>query len=685
MKMNLASFIPERANSRPTADSGVQLPSRSGSRRAAVGLLLAAGAILITPLRAQEPAAVTLTEDAATYTLDNGIVAARVAKASGDLVSLRFRNREMLATILDANGQPDLEKDPPGANPNGLNRGMTDHQYAFWSHDAMGPKGTAPAVAGVTIDPKSNAGSRAEVSVKGLSKDRKMGTGPGSTAQGQFAADVEIRYALGRGDAGVYTYCVFEHQPDYPASAIGEARFCAKLNAFFDWMSVSPSRNKHYPATLVEGDKYVYTVNQWENRAFGWSSTTEHVGFWIINPSMEYMSGGPTKIEFQGHRDTNKVAAPCVLNYWRSSHYGGAAVDVAAGEHWTKVIGPFFIYANAGDTPQAMYDDARAQQKKQTAAWPLDWVKGVDYPAGAQRANVQGRLVLDDPRSTVQSGKFSRLRVGLTAADWQTNPAGPSGATRTINWQQDAKNYQFWVDAGEDGRFTIPYVRPGAYVLRAMADGVLGEFAKAEVVVAPGKPLNLGDLTWTPVRRGRQLWDVGIPNRTATEFFRAESYWEPEISLDYAKLFPKDITYIPGKSDFRRDWFFQHVPHNEDPAAKAAPFFGIRGNGRATPYAIRFDMAGAPKGKATLRLALCGTGIRELEVLVNEQPAGKVQLGMGDGVITRHGIQGLWYERELGFDASLLKQGANVLTLVVPAGPINNGVIYDYIRLELAD
>jgi rhamnogalacturonan endolyase len=35
------------------------------------------------------------------------------------------------------------------------------------------------------------------------------------------------------------------------------------------------------------------------------------------------------------------------------------------------------------------------------------------------------------------------------------------------------------------------------------------------------------------------------------------------------------------------------------------------------------------------------------------------------------------------FDASLLKQGDNVLTLTVPAGPVNNGVIYDYLRLEL--
>lgn len=92
----------------------------------------------------------------------------------------------------------------------------------------------------------------------------------------------------------------------------------------------------YYPKDLQTGDKYVFTALQSKNPAFGWSSTTYNVGLFFINPSMEYMSGGPTKVEFLGHRDTNQQAAPCVLNYWRSSHYGGAEVNVAAGEQWTK-------------------------------------------------------------------------------------------------------------------------------------------------------------------------------------------------------------------------------------------------------------------------------------------------------------------------------------------------------------
>lgn len=624
---------------------------------------------------------VTLLEDAATYTLDNGIVTAMVAKESGDLVSLRYKDLEMLGTFLLSDGKPDLERDPPGANPNGLNRGMTDHQYGFWSHDAMGPRGTEPAIARITIDPKTNRGERAEVSIKGVSNGRKMGTGPGAKADGQFVADIEIRYALGQGDSGVYTYCVFEHKPDYPMTALGEARFCAKLADFFDWMSVDAEIDFHYPKELNRGDKYIYTAVQHHNPAFGWSSTTKNVGLFFINPSMEYISGGPTKVEFLGHRDTNKVAAPTVLNYWRSSHYGGAEVNVGDGEHWKKVVGPFLLYVNSGADSKAIYADAKKQAALESSKWPYNWVNGVDYPLEKERAVVKGRLVLKDGASG--SRKFSRVLVGLTAPAYLSpRPVGPAPAP-VVDWQRDAKHYQFWVHGEANGAFEIPKVRPGRYTLHALADGVLGEFTKTEIIVAPGKTLDLGVLNWTPVRRGRQLWDVGIPNRNGSEFFMGGEYRDPEISLKYPAHFPQDVNYVIGKSDFRKDWFFQHVPHNEDPAAKAEPYRGVRTPGRATPYAIRFDLPAAVRGKATLRLAICGTGAKTLDVSVNGQPVGKLTDLVGDGVITRHASQGIWYEREMNFDASLMKAGGNVLTLTVPAGPINDGIIYDYIRLEL--
>jgi rhamnogalacturonan endolyase len=598
---------------------------------------------------------VKIGEDDSSFTISNGIITAKISKRNGDMTSLIYKGTE---TLTDKSG----------------------HAGAYWSHDTTGGINT---VTKITIDPKSNGGRRGEVSVKGISGGRKMGHGPGAAPDGDFPADVEIRYNMGRDESGLYTYCIFEHLPEYLAAIMTEARFCAKLASFFDWISIDEKRNKYYPQEVPGEDKYVYTAIQSENRAYGFSSTTQKIGWWIVNPTIEYLSGGPTKPEFLCHRDTTQVQAPCVLNYWRSSHYGGANVSVAEGEHWIKVIGPFFMYINTGDDSIAMWKDALAQAEKENAKWPYSWVAGVDYPTRKERSDVNGQIVLNDP--LMQGGaKFAgKLMVGLTHEAYSV----PARQNRTlqINWQTDAKYYQFWTRGdNRTGRFSIPNVRPGTYALYAFADGVLGELVKTEIKIEPGgKPIDLGKLEWTPVRHGRQLWDIGIANRNASEFMNGDKYFEPDVQLQYPMFFPNDVNFVIGKSDFSKDWYFQHIPHNTDQNARISPFRGVTGTGRATPYAITFELPDAPSGTATLRLAICGTGTRKIDVTVNSQTVGQVQLALPDGIITRHQIQGIWYEQELAFDASLMKQGTNILILTVPAGPINNGVVYDYLRLEL--
>ena len=69
--------------------------------------------------------------------------------------------------------------------------------------------------------------------------------------------------------------------------------------------------------------------------------------------------------------------------------------------------------------------------------------------------------------------------------------------------------------ADDKGNFTIPNIRPGTYTLHAIANGVLGEFSKLDVIVAAGKKVELGDIQWKPVRYGKQLWEIGVPNRSA--------------------------------------------------------------------------------------------------------------------------------------------------------------------------
>jgi rhamnogalacturonan endolyase len=731
-------------------------------------------------LNAAPNPAVTVSENENSFTLANGIVTARIAKRSGDLTSLKYKNLEML----DAG----------------------DRQSAYWSHNAA----RGQQITRLTIDPKANGGERGEVSIKGISGGNQMGSGPG----GSVIADIEIRYALGRGDSGVYTYSVFTHPTNYPATSIGEARFCLKLNDdLFDWMTVDSNRNLKMISTydwnhatqlnmkevrrmnsgLYNGQvehKYDYSANQFDVRAWGWSSSSHHVGVWLVNPSVEYLSGGPTKFELSSHRDatfnTNALDAPApptLLNYWRGSHYGGSICNIAQTDAWTKVIGPFLIYCNSGKTPDAMWKNALAEAGKEEKLWPFDWVAGVDYPHKAERATVSGQLVLNDPE--MPDLRMENLLVGLTAPDY--TPAiiprgrgafgggfGPAGGgedetnylrnfsgfgfnstnsdfnptnfedfrnrsgtnfdgnfsnrfarfgtngfgrfgtnsfrgrgrfgrgggggfnagPRTVDWQNDAKNYEFWVRADANGKFSIPNVRAGTYTLHAIADGVLGDFSLTNVVVsgtrvspvrtgthardARATTLDLGKLNWQPVRHGRQLWDIGIPNRTGSEFFSGDKYFHWGWYLGYAVLYPHDVNYVVGKSDFHNDWFFEQVPHNENPANTTGS-----GQGRSTTWTISFNLPAAPHGKATLRLAICGVGTRSLTVEMNGQPVGSVSNLVYNATINRDGIGGYWMEHDLAFDASLMQAGENVLKLTIPAGGLTSGILYDYLRLEL--
>jgi rhamnogalacturonan endolyase len=661
----------------------------------------------VVPVLRAADAAVTLTDNENSWTLDNGIVKATINKGNGRMASLIFH---------------------------GIN---TMNGGGYWEQTPSGQ-----VTRSVTINPAQNGGERGEVSVKGVN--------------GRM--DIEVRYAMERGSSGIYAYAIFSHGAGYPAAGEGESRYITKLNHDFNWISVDQDRNmlectpQDWGAGVVihakeqrilsTGNyknsvehKYSYNAIQYKIPAYGWSSTKDHVGVWFINPTTEYLSGGASKLELVCHYDANDNPDPIILDYWCAGHYGGGAgCNIPAGENWNKVIGPIFVYCNtltdpksasqtdldtlaatAGnptvppawhDNATSLFQDALSQAKSEKANWPYNWVNGVDYPHKEQRGSVTGQLVLNDPQAATT--RLPHLTIGLAHPDYKGSGRGfvlRSGNGNLVTWAHDGNYYQFWTDGTDDGKFTISNVRPGTYTLHAFADGVLGEFAQANVTVTAGQSLDLGQIEWKPVRHGRQLWDIGYPDRTGGKFFKGDpdNYWLWGWPVRYPLLFPNDITYTIGQSDYHKDWFFEQVPHGEstawlNPDAKdpANQRFGwIRtsspgqdmwrtiGHGRATTWTIKFNMDKAEHGQATLRVALAGAdGNGGLAVAVNSQSVGTIRT-IATNALRYNTDKGVWREYTLAFDAALLKQGENEMKLTVPAGDLTSGVVYDYLRLEL--
>jgi rhamnogalacturonan endolyase len=707
--------------------------------------------------------AVTVKQDEKTFTLDNGIVTARVNKRTGGLESLLYKGAETMG------------------HDQGWGGGV-------WEENPAGAAKVGGLTQSLTIDPVQNGGDRAEVSIKGITKgDPSAGLSagsPGGAPGGMINCDLEIRYALGRGESGVYVYEIFSHPASYGPLNVPESRFIAVLNQSFDWLSVDADRNLLECAPLDWGTgvvvhakeqrimsqgfyknsvehKYSYTAVQYKTPAYGWSSTRNHVGVWFINPTIEYLSGGASKQELDCHFGDNGNPDPIILDYWRGTHYGGGApCRVAAGEEWNKVIGPIYIYVNSLDRFQSpspadlatlaataghptvpaawkdnatvLWQDALGQAKKENGKWPYDWVNGVDYPHKNERGNVTGQLVLDDPQAATT--QLPHLTIGLAYPDQpapRVAPAPPAppvtaspaagqfagGGFRgrgrfgfrapPMDWAHDSKHYQFWNDGTPDGKFTITEVRPGTYTLHAFADGVLGEFAQANITVVAGQTLDLGKIGWKPVRYGKQVWEIGYPDRTGDKFFKGDgdNYWLWGWGLRYPLLFPHDITYTVGQSDFHKDWFFEQVPHGEsmawlNPEAKdpANQRFGwvkagaqgtppgdpwrVYGRGRATTWTIKFNMDQASQGSAALRIALGGADTNELAVAVNGESVGAIH-PTSTNALRYNTNKSVWQEQTLKFDASRLKVGENEVQLTVPAGELTSGVVYDYLRLEL--
>ena len=670
------------------------------------------------PAAAASPA-VTLTEEGETFTLANGLLTAQVDKQLGVLVSLKYHGLELLA------------------------QGHRGSGGGYWSAVGRGRPGSRHAAV-VRINPGTNGGARAEVSCE-LHNDPNSPTAP---------VDADYRYSLGRGESWLYVYSVLEHKSGYPAFGVGEARYCVKLNPHVvDFLTVDADRRRLMPSgedwdkgeplnvkearRMTTGvhkgqveHKYDYAAVLAETPAYGWSSTKHRVGLWLINPSLEYLGGGPTKAELTGHLDVNPGGLPTLLNMWVGSHYGGTTISVATNESWAKVVGPFLLYCNAsqeaGDAAQlALWHDALARAAKEAARWPYEWVRDPDYPPAASRGSICGQLVLRhllDP-----SLAASNIWVGVAAPDYvpprlgfgprrfgpnnwwarfvSTNfpPGAPGfgpgrfGLPPYVDWQRDAKFYQFWARADAQGRFTISHIRPGTYTLHAIADGVLGEFTLTNLTVSAGETKALGRLTWAPARFGRTVWQIGVPDRTAREFRHGDHYWQWGLYFEYPKDFPKDVNFVIGQSDWRRDWNYVQPPRllsskvrpigEDDEQAEDALSQEVRSGGSevsSTTWSVTFPMPEASRGRATLRLAFCGTHAGcNVEAIVNGRSVGETGVLPSTSAMQRDGIRAYWVEKDIPFDAALLNRGTNVLQLLSHAHSWSQGVMYDCLRLEV--
>jgi rhamnogalacturonan endolyase len=610
---------------------------------------------------------VVIHQNSLLYALDNGYVTATISKASGEILSLRFEGRELLA---------DADRKAPGIWFNKL------------SADAVTDR--------IVVDPSGNQWNRGEVSIR---------------SGGSLATD--IRYSLGRGDRGLYACQILSHPANSPLARVSSGGFQLRLNEkLFDYLTVDKTRAHAIPSAkdwiaakpivstearrMVSGKFAGQLVCAWDDAVtqmdtpvYGFSGAQAGVGLWIINPSCGYLSRGGNVIEPTGWLDSLD-GVPTLMNRWGGEPMAQAGISVNRGESWSHVIGPFLLYCNQGS-----FQDAQFQARQERSQWPYAWAAGDETLPGRERAAVCGQIVLSQsplastlyptsPPLAAQPASIWQNPYAQTPADVPTTQPQAIqqlhglmiGLSSDDDWQTNFFDDQVWIRAGDDGTFSIAKVFPGTYTLHVYCDGQIGEASVAGVRLDAGQKLDLGKVVWTPQSYGLFVWQLGYPDRSAAKFRHGDdaTRWG-RWTLDQ-KEFPAGVNYLIGKGDPHKDWNYAQFP--------------------GTTWAIHFPLGFVPQeGWGFLDVALAGgSAAANLSVVLNgndisqslflpNPPVARPPGAVLTDDIAHDQVRGLYRESLYSFSPADIQLGDNVLLLRVDGSKPTDGLMYDCLRMEI--
>ncbi|XP_019447183.1 PREDICTED: uncharacterized protein LOC109350396 [Lupinus angustifolius] len=523
--------------------------------------------------------------------------------------------------------------------------------------------------------------------------------------------NIDKRYILRKNDSGFYSYIIFNRLPGFIGTKISQIRSVFKLHSRFHYMAISDTRQRNMPTTKDRStgktlaypeavritrpsnprfmgevdDKYQYSTENQDNTLHGWitKDSKATVGIWTITPSNEFRNCGPIKQDLTSH------LGPTFLNMFMSTHYAGknVAMSFGQGETYKKVFGPFYTYLNSASSDaqfRSLWSDAVQQRSKEVQSWPYVFPQSKDFIPPNQRGTVAGCFEIQD--------RFVAIEGSQPAVNAYIGLALPGDAG---SWQEESKGYQFWTRTDENGHFAITNIVPGKYNLYGWVHGFIGDYKyEAIITITPGCAITLDSLVYIPPRNGPTLWEIGIPDRSAAEFYipypqprlrnnlykndDKEKFRQYGLWARYSDLYPlNDLVYTVGVSDYRKDWFFAHVSRS------------IGNTYQPTTWQIIFELQNNTLrgGDYTLQLALASASGAEVQVRLNDPGAYSPLFTTGligdDNAIARHGNHGLYWFYTINIPSSHLVKGTNTIYLrqARAASPFV-GVMYDYIRLE---
>ncbi|KAJ7207040.1 galactose mutarotase-like protein [Mycena pura] len=422
---------------------------------------------------------------------------------------------------------------------------------------------------------------------------------------------------------------------------------------------------------------------------YGVAETGMAYGAWMVSVSQDTLFGGPTHYDLildgmigVPEGSANLVRIPHIYYYFASSHQGAATSNLT-NEGYDRTWGPQYLYFNKGQ--QASLPTLRA-----------DAEVAADFSKYAEFYQSIAHLIPGfTPPAARGALTLSHMSLPAAAEDPVAVLSAPG-----LDFPRNVLNLkalQYWADVDADGSLRISDVAAGTYRLTVYAKGVFGSFIHEGVEVRAGKTTTLEGLKWTEEKAGKEIWRIGIPDKSAGEFkhgfeldpnktFHPQQYRSYWGAYSFVNDFPQGVNFVVGKSDVLTDWNYAQI-------ATA---------GQKVNFTILFDLPEAPPANstATFTLQLAGasgvTGNEDfstarfasfpLATSVNnltDALVWTIPSNVSSSCLERSGISCFTVDNKFTFPGNWLVNGTNQFVLGLSPGS-GTRVMYDALRLELA-
>jgi hypothetical protein len=354
-------------------------------------------------------------------------------------------------------------------------------------------------------------------------------------------------------DPGVHVYFVLDHGPGNATGSIGQIQwpFRGDLTQFVNTYSVNtgpdnlgativPMPNAVLFGTgLVAGTnvqdatsdlhglplptgfrrqfytKYDYSSYEYLHKAEGVYGST--LGAWMVVPSTESLTGGPTKqnLIFTG----NLLIMEAFSNHLDNNINFTVPADAPAH----RLYGPFYLHFNQfsaiNPTAASLYQEALSAGAAMKPAYDSETVLvNSGYAPSTGRGEVQVK---------VEGAKGLDL-----------NQAWVVLSDPNTNFQYSHAGWEYWTNINPAGVANLHGVAPGTYRLSVYELGSWGEL-RLDGVHVKAQATTRVPVSFTPENFGSAapIWTIGKPDRSSHEFLHGQVTNPPDLDPNYTDQF----------------------------------------------------------------------------------------------------------------------------------------------------